>query len=99
MQENYKYSILVKLKKTTKKTKNWGKSGPISAFIHTTNYQSLVWKQALNTNFELHFPIGNGWQDNEETLEIVWMERKPSPESMLELITCNCQRALCGDHC
>ena len=63
------------------------------------NYQSLVWKQALNTNFEPHSPIGHGLQDNEGRLEIVWMERKPVPESMLELITCNCRRALYGDDC
>ena len=34
------------------------------------NSQSLVWKQALNTNFEPHSPIGHGWQDNDGRLEI-----------------------------
>ena len=61
------------------------------------NYQYLDWKQASNTNFELHSPIGHSWQDNERRLEIVWMECKPAPESLMKLITCNCQRALCGD--
>ena len=27
------------------------------------------------------------------------MQCKPAPESMLELITCNCRRVLCGDDC
>ena len=53
----------------------------------------------MNTNFESHSPIGHGWQDNEEKLEIVWMERKSASESMLELITCNCRWALCGNDC
>ena len=67
--------------------------------VKQVNCQSLVWKQAFNTNFEPHSPIGHGWQDDEGRLEIVWMEYKPAPESMLELITCNCQLALCGDDC
>ena len=53
----------------------------------------------LEASFELHSPIGHGWQNNEGKLEIVLMERKPASESMLELITCNCLRALCGDDC
>ena len=67
--------------------------------VKQANYQSLVWKHALNINFELHSPIGHGWQDNEGRLEIVWMECKPAPESMSELITFNCWWALCGDDC
>ena len=67
--------------------------------VKRANYQLLVSKQALNTNFEPHSPIRHGWQDNEGRLEIVWMERKPAPEHMLELITCKCRRALCGDDC
>ena len=54
--------------------------------VKRANYQSLLWKQALNTNFEPHSPIGHGRQDDEGSLEIVWMECKPAPESMLELI-------------
>ena len=67
--------------------------------LKRANYQLLVWKQALNTNFEPHSPIGHVWQDNEGRLEIAWKERKPAPETMLELTTCNCRRALCGDDC
>ena len=67
--------------------------------VKRANYQLLVWKQALNINFEPHSPIGHGWQDNEGRLEIFWMERKLAPESMLAFINCNCRRALCGDYC
>ena len=38
--------------------------------VKRANYQSRVSKQALNTNFELHSPIGHGWQDNEGRWEI-----------------------------
>ena len=53
----------------------------------------------MNNNFEPQSPIGHDWLHNEGRLENVWMELKLAPESMLELITCNCRRALCGDDC
>ena len=75
------------------------KKDELREHVKRANYQLLVWKQVLRTNLELHSPIKHGWQDNEGRLEIVWVERKPAPESVLELIICNSRWALCGDDC
>ena len=67
--------------------------------IKRANYQSFVWKQALDSSFEVESPVGHGWQENYGNLEVMWMERKPAPESVLELITCTCRRSVCGEEC
>ncbi len=42
--------------------------------------------------------IGNGWKiNNENALEVTWMTQKPAPESILELVSCRCNRLKCKD--
>ena len=67
--------------------------------IKRANYQSFVWKQALDSSFEVESPVGHGWQENDGNLEVMEMERKPAPESVLELITCTCRRSVSGEEC
>ena len=67
--------------------------------VKRANYQSFVWKRALYANPDIPSPIGNGWSLKDDVLEVVWMENLPAPESVLELITCDCRRLKCNASC
>ena len=38
--------------------------------IHA-NYQANVWKRALETNLDIPFPIGQGWERKDDQLSVV----------------------------
>ena len=42
---------------------------------------------------------GHGWREIDGKLEIVWMAYPPAPDSIMELITCNCRRSICNEDC
>ena len=67
--------------------------------LKRANYQSFVWKRALEVNPDIPSPVGNGWSLKDDVLEVVWMETLPAPESVLELVTCDCRRLNCNDNC
>lgn len=60
------------------------------------NYQMHIWKYALSIGFELQRPLGYDWGDKDGKLEVIWIEQKPTSESMLKLITCNYYWSVCG---
>ena len=63
------------------------------------NYQSFVWKKALEVNPDICSPVGYGWVLKDGVLEVVWVEQLPAPESVLEMVTCNCRRLNCNENC
>ena len=67
--------------------------------LKRANYQSFVWKRALQVNPDIPSPVGNGWSLKDDVWKIVWMETLPAPESVLELVTCDCRRLNCNGHC
>ena len=67
--------------------------------IKRANYQSFVWKRALLANPDISTPVGNGWSLNEDKLDIVWMEKLPAIESILELVTCDYRGSKCSGSC
>ena len=67
--------------------------------VKRANFQSFVWKKALCANPEIPSPDGNGWSLKDDMLEVTWMENLPAPESVLELITCDCRRSKCNTRC
>ena len=60
------------------------------------NYQAAVWKRCLEANPHIPTLVGRRWvlkQENEtEQLAVHWMEGKPAPEAVLDLLACNCKR-------
>ena len=67
--------------------------------VKRANYQSFIWKRALHANPDITSPVGDGWSLSGDVLEVVWMESLPAPESVLELITCDCRRLKCNASC
>ena len=57
------------------------------------NYQCYIWKHALEEDFVIPSPDGQGWKLNGQILEIVWCNLAPAPEDVMQLICCRCQGA------
>ena len=58
--------------------------------LHTkrANYQAHIWKNALKADFKPCPADGHGWKKVDGVLDIHWMTRAPTPDSVLELVAC-----------
>ena len=63
------------------------------------NYQFYVWKQTLLANPDIPSPSGHGWLLRDDLLNIQSMENIPAPESVLEIMVCQCRKSACGNMC
>ena len=59
--------------------------------LKRANYQSFVWKRALQVNPDIPSPVRNGWSLKDDVWKV--------PESVLELVTCDCRRLNCNGNC
>ena len=53
--------------------------------IKRANYQTFIWKQALNPNFEIPVPYGNGGKVSDDGITVEWMTKDPALKTVLEL--------------
>ena len=64
--------------------------------LERASCQCFRWKKSLDCNFSLPNPISNGRLEEEDgSLAIPWTRTRPSPESMLEFISCFCSKSEC----
>ena len=63
------------------------------------NYQSAIWRKALEKDCEIPSPHGHGWQLKYGELNIHWMDQEPAPKSLLELVSCKCKTGCSGRRC
>ena len=42
---------------------------------------------------------GYGWDYVDNCYKVYWMDNKPAPEEILELVVCNCKNSKCVDDC
>ena len=64
-----------------------------------SNYQAFIWKRALEGEPAIPDPDGYGWDLDDGHLSIHWMDNRPAPDEILELVVCECNRKKCGDNC
>ncbi len=59
------------------------------------NYQASIWRRSLQTYPDIPNPVGFGWTTDVDTgnLIIKWMSSPPAPDTVLELLSCKCQRS------
>ncbi|MEL7340934.1 MAG: hypothetical protein AAGM67_10640, partial [Bacteroidota bacterium] len=58
------------------------------------SYVTAVVKRALEANINIPSPDGYGWRvDRDSGMEIVWMTQNPAPDSIVELVSCNCRKS------
>ena len=65
--------------------------------IQRSNYQGLVWKNALEIEQDIPDPDGYGWKLVDGCLNVHWMDNEPAPNEILELVVCECRRQKCAD--
>ena len=68
------------------------------------NYQACIWRRSLQWSPPILDPAGIGWKmgssaEDESSLTIDWMDGKPAPEAVLELLACRCPRTCRRSDC
>ena len=58
-----------------------------------SNFQVADSKDALISDKTSGYPNGNGWERNENKLQIKWTTKRPAPDKVLEFVICNCKKA------
>ena len=64
--------------------------------IEHANYQCQLWKKALESYSHLPHPIEHGWTDIDGSLTVQWGHLKPVPDSILEFVSCCCEKSKCA---
>ncbi|MCH2406132.1 MAG: hypothetical protein MK200_08070 [Nitrosopumilus sp.] len=65
----------------------------LNQHILRANYQTKIWRSSLIPNPAVPSPEGHGWYLNENNeLAIKWMDCRPAPDEILELVTCDCKK-------
>ena len=67
----------------------------LSQHVKRANYQTLIWKSALEHNASFGIPIGHGWEKDGETLIPKLMTKAYAPKSLLVVVSCNCIKLEC----
>ena len=62
-----------------------------SKHIQRANYQAAIWHKCLEKNPETPSPEGHGWTIDNNKVVIDWIDERPAPESLLDLLACSCK--------
>ena len=63
--------------------------------LHVTraNYQAGISHRAILPCPNIPCPNSHGWKVSRSSIDVRWLGSKPSPEGVLELISCTCKRS------
>ena len=65
--------------------------------LKRVNYQTRVWKLALQPEIKPPSPVGKGWEmDGHGNLDIKWLEESFAPPSVLKVTKCSCKTGCAG---
>jgi hypothetical protein len=68
--------------------------------ILRSNYQTKIWRLSLASNPDIPSPDGHGWYfDERGELAIRWMDCRPAPVEILELVSCDCKKKCIESSC
>ena len=67
--------------------------------IKRANYQTFIWKNALQRDCQIPNASDHGWKLEDGCLKVHWMDNQPAPDEILELVVCNCKRGKCNEEC
>ena len=67
--------------------------------LKRANYQILVWRKSLIGKQDLPEPQCSVWKEEDGVLCPILMTSDPTPESIIELTTCNCKKSLRRSTC
>ena len=63
------------------------------------NFQSTVWRQCLQRYPILPNPTESGWEIDDGTLAIKWIQGPHAPEAVLQLVACKCVHSCKSSDC
>ena len=67
--------------------------------VKRSNYQAAIWKRALSPCPDIPSPQEHGWNIDNDVINFVWLDSKPAPEEVLELLSCSCKRVCSLQSC
>ena len=69
--------------------------------LHVTraNYQAGIWHRAILPCPDIPCPKSHGWEVSGSSIDVRWLGSKPTPEEVLELISCTCKRSCSTSDC
>ena len=73
--------------------------GSLVKHLLRVNYQTRIWKPALEPQPIVPPPQGNGWLLHDGELCIDWFDSLPAPLAVLELLSCHCGGKCENNHC
>ena len=75
----------------------WKTPSPLVLIGLRANYQAAIWGRAISLQQEIPLPHDHGWKINNDNneIKIVWLDSKPAPDEVLELLPCTCRRVCC----
>lgn len=68
----------------------------LSKHTERANYQTAIWKRALQANPEVPSPVGHGWKSD---YGIDWMDMATAPSDLILLRTCACGGDCSNNRC
>ena len=69
--------------------------------LHVTsaNYQAGIWHRGILPYPDIPCPNNHGWEVSGSSIDVRWLGSKPSPEEVLELISCTYKRSCSTSEC
>ena len=70
----------------------------LSKHIARANYKAFIWRRCLEQAPFIPSPENRGWIVYDGAFCIDWMDRRPAPDAVLEMMSCSCKRK-CSNDC
>ena len=93
--DDARYKKFVGKKKTPEPQQLPPTSDALLCHCKRVSYVTAVAKRSLFAQIIYPGPDGHGWQLSDQSLNIQWMLRKPAPDDILQLLSCNCRKSKC----
>ena len=72
---------------------------PLQKHTSRGNYQTAIWRKALERDCQIPSPHGHGWTVKAGELHFHWMDQEPAPKALMELVSCKCKTGCSGRRC
>ena len=67
--------------------------------VNRANYQTFIWKSALDLSASVGDPVGHGWKKDGEAITPTLMTIECAPKSLLVVVSCGCVKSECRGRC
>ena len=82
-----------------KRRKDRASRSSLKLHVIRANYQASIWNRAILPCPDIPCPNSQGWEVSGSSIDVRWLGSKPTPEEVLELISCTCNRSCLTSDC